>query len=153
MNNRAVTLIEIVISIVLLTLLALGIFATMALVSDMQGASGSSLRNQAAGFARETLEILKNAVSTEEGSLEHGEMLVDTTDTCAGKNFGEPCSLTGTRYTPYGIDGSTANSELGLPLGDLKAAGGEREYTVWRIADGNGGVAYKKVTVEVSWTE
>ena len=97
---------------------------------------------------RETLESLTNAVSTD---ATRAAPLVDGSyaSPCATA-VGNPCGG-GTLHNAEGLPWT------GLPAGsDLltKVSGtSTRTYKVWDIADGKGGVAYKKVTVTVTWTD
>lgn len=60
--NRGMTLLEVLVSMVILGLVTLGMFATFSLVGKGPGKLGT-LELQAMNYARETLEILKNSVS------------------------------------------------------------------------------------------
>lgn len=135
MNQKALSLIEIVVSMVILSLLALSVSATMSFVTGTQSKRGATgtLEAQATNYARQTIEELKNAVSTETATGQHGEKLVDSDATTVG----------GTSYT------ST------LPSGALKDSyKGTRQYTVWDVDSNNDGVTdYKKVEVTVQWQE
>ena len=142
------SLVEVVVSMVLLAVAALAVSSTLGLVSGpkMRSTSGS-LDIQAASYARQTIEELKNAVSPQTGAGETGAPLVDTTNgarpACLPAVLaGEVCgTLAGTPYTKV------------LPAGDLATASGARSYKVWDISGGSGTVAYKKVTVTVTWTD
>ena len=136
-------LIEVVVSMIILAVSALAVTATVAMVNgkELRSAGGSSLDLQALNYARQTLESLKNAVSTD---ATHAAPLRDTSYTvpCATM-VGTACGI-GTSYTP------------GLPTSDIKTKSGTRTYKVWDISSGLGGsnsVAYKKVTVTVQWTD
>ena len=67
MNKKGMALVEIVVSMLVLAVSALAVTATIAMVNgkEMRSAGGSSLDLQALSSARETLELLKNAVSTD----------------------------------------------------------------------------------------
>ncbi len=140
-------LIEVVASVVILSVAALGVTATIALVNSkqMRSAGGSSLDLQALSYARETLESLRNAVSTD---ATKALPLSDSTASCLGVAAGNPCG-TGEVHSTEG------GTLTGLPVGsDLLAKGvGTRTYRVWDISDGNDNYAYKKVTVTVQWTD
>lgn len=145
MNRKAMALIEIVVSMIVLAVAALAVAATINMINskEMRSAGGSSLDLQAASYARETLEMLKNAVSSEEGGGETGEMLVD----------GDPDAAGGTVYD------SIANPALAFPTGsefaNLKGLPSPaRTYTVWDMdEDGDLITDYKKVTVTVTWPD
>lgn len=129
-------------SVVILTVAALGISSSLMLVSGkkMRSTSGS-LELQAANYARQTLEELKNAVSMVPATKQ------DLDDTSYGASCstaaGSPCDPTGTGTLKV----------KALPSGDLLSSGGVRQYRVWDISDGTGKVAYKKVTVSVTWND
>ena len=67
MHKKGVALVEIVVSMIILAVAALAVTATVSMVNgkEMRSAGGSSLDLQALSFARQTLESLKNAVSTD----------------------------------------------------------------------------------------
>jgi len=141
------SLIEVVVSMLILAVVALGATATITLVNSegQRTAGGGSVDLQALSLARETLDQLKNAVSVNETlTTDHGYMLVDTDATAAG----------GTKYIAVD-DGSGArvNPSLALPPAgesDIAKHNGNRSYTVWDIdADGDGITDYKKVVVVV----
>jgi Tfp pilus assembly protein PilV len=148
MNNKGMALVEIVVSMIILTISALAVTATITLVNDkeMRSAGGSSLDLQALSYARETLELLKNSVSAKTGAGETGEPLKDTSYTapCTAA-VGTVCGTAGTPYTKT------------LPASDLLNHGDTRTYTVWDISSGTSttgtDVAYKKVTATVQWTD
>jgi type II secretory pathway pseudopilin PulG len=152
MNQKAMALVEIVVSMLVLAVAALAVTSTISLVnsSQMRSAGGSSLDLQAASYARETLELLKNAVSTKTGAGETGEPLKDVSYTapCMAAE-GEIC---GTETPPY-----TEYTQPELPASDLRSKGGVRVYKVWDISSGTRtlgtDVAYKKVTVTVTWRD
>lgn len=121
---------EVMVSMVILAIVSLGVAATIVYVR------GNSARQPGVGnldliavnFARQTLDQLKNAVSTR---------------TAAGQN-GAPLLSTG--------GGCTAND---LPAGTpLAGFAGQRMYRVTDVdADIDGSTDYKLVTVRVSWTD
>jgi hypothetical protein len=143
------TLIEIVVSMIILSLAAIGIYSVYSYLGGQQGSgTGSALDNQASYAARETVESLKNAVSADAAG--QGVNLQDNAAvTCM--NGGTPiaagsvCTGSGRTYT------SAELASLAISTGDLSAKSGNRTYQVWTIADGKGNEAYKKVTVTVSW--
>lgn len=64
MGNKGVTLVEIVVSIVILAVLGVGIAATMAFVTGGSGRSTTGTYDiQATNYARQAIEELKNSVS------------------------------------------------------------------------------------------
>lgn len=65
--KKAMTLVEVVISMVILGLIAAGICATFVMVGKGGTSDVGTFQLQAVNYARETLETLKNAVSTESG--------------------------------------------------------------------------------------
>ena len=67
MDKKGVALIEILVSMIVLATAALAVTATIAMVSSkqMRSAGGSSLDLQALDYARQTLESLRDAVSTD----------------------------------------------------------------------------------------
>ena len=141
-------LIEVVVSMLILAVAALAVNATISIVNSkaMRSAGGSSLDLQAMNYARETLETLKNAVSTDSP---HKDPLYDNTYT-------PPCSTAaGTRCGT--VAGASFTQTLPA-LSDIFTKGaGTRTYKVWDISSGTGtlgnDVAYKKVTVTVQWTD
>ena len=151
------SLVEVVVSMVLLAVAALAVSSTLGLVSGpkMRSTSGS-LDLQAASYARQTIEELKNAVSPQTGAGETGAPLVDT-------SYGTPCPLAVVAGSPCGGAGGgtnyaynpvgPVNGWLAIPAGDLATASGARSYKVWDISGGGGTVAYKKVTVTLTWTD
>ena len=155
MNRKAMALIEIVVSMLVLSVAALAVTSTMSVVSSnkMRSFGGGSLDLQAASCARETLESLKNYVST---NAAYSIKLKDS-------SYSPPCVAP--QGTPCNAAGTLHNTEgppfTGLPAGvDLltkASVPGTRTYTVWDISSGTGtlgtDVAYKKVTVTVSWTD
>ncbi|HNX68678.1 MAG TPA: prepilin-type N-terminal cleavage/methylation domain-containing protein [Candidatus Omnitrophota bacterium] len=146
MDRRGMSLLEVMVSFVLLAILALGITSMTSLMSgDKRRSPSGSFDLQATHYARGVLENLRNAVSAQTAAGQTGAPLVDSTASCSGKAFGMPCG-SGTEYT------NTALTDLpaGVPL---LAKGGARKYKVWDVADGNGGVAYKKVTATVTWND
>lgn len=152
MKHQGLSLIEVVVSLVLLSVLALGISSVFSLISSPSRRSTTgSLDLQAANYARQILEDLKNAVSADETSAGAGAALVDGSNPDCEDDFsapvaeGSPCSDTGTTY-PAGTDSTKPTSPVivGTPF--------SRNYTVWDISDGKGGVACKKVTVNVTWS-
>lgn len=153
------SLIEIIVSMVILVVAALAVTSTISLVNNAQmrsadvgGAKGGSPDLQAASYARETLEALKNHVSTDPAK---SAALNDVTGgaACAGKTADQLCGA-GTLHTSppdapplAGLDGtSTLASSL---------YNGTRYYRVWDVASGDSTpgkeVAYKQVTVCVAW--
>lgn len=117
------TLIEIVVSMLVLAVAALAVTATISLVNSrqMRSAGGGSLDLQALSFARQTLESLKNAVSTEDG-----------------------------HRAPLNASGDTTST---LPAAFRAApVNGKRTYTVTDVI-GNGVEALKQVTVVVTWDD
>lgn len=149
MRKNGMTLVEVVVSMVILAIASLAMASTIAMVNgkEMRSAGGGSLDLQALSFARETLESLKNNVS---GIAATAGPLRDNTASCAGKAAEALCGA-----------GELHNAE-GLPLtgfppgSDLltKVSGtSTRTYKVWDIADGNDNIAYKKVTVSVVWAD
>lgn len=62
MNKKGVTLIEVVVSVIVLSLIALGVSATLSLTGKT-GVSGSLQELQAMNYARQTLEQLRNKVT------------------------------------------------------------------------------------------
>ena len=165
MNRKAMALVEIVVSMLILAVAALAVTSTMSLVSSgqMRSAGGGSLDLQAAGYARETLEALKNSVSS--NAATNGALLDNSYQTAGvpycNKAFGVECG----GGTLHNAEGPPLN---GLPAGiDLltKVSGtaptAQRVYKVWDISSGacsTGGctaagndVAYKKVKVCVAW--
>jgi len=150
-KHQGLSLIEVVVSLVLLSVLALGISSVFSLISSPSRRSTTgSLDLQAANYARQTLEDLKNAVSADETSAGAGADLVDDShsgciddDTSDPVAEGSPCSTTGKTY-PAGTDSTNPDVIVGTPF--------SRNYTVWDISDGKGGVACKKVTVNVTWS-
>ena len=149
MNSKGVALVEIVVSMLILAVAALAVTSTVSMVNSkqMRSAGGSSLDLQAASYARETLESLKNAVTTD---ATKALPLRDNTASCSGKAAGALCG-TGEVHSTEGLPftGLPAASDLAK-----KASGtSTRTYKVWDVADGNGNVAYKKVTVTVQWND
>lgn len=149
MNNKAMSLVEIIVAMLILAVAALLVSSTVMLARGKQmrtassSATAGSMDIQATNYARETFEMLKNAVSTQVATGQAGAKLVDSSHgvNCSGSVVGVPCTgSTGTTYQDP------------LPDGDFKNNGGVRSYKVWDISDGNGNVAYKKVTVTVTWT-
>jgi len=136
LKNKGLSLVEVVVSMVILSILALGISATMSFVTGSQGVRKPSgtLETQAIDYARQALEELKNAVSANEAGGEHGALLVDSDVTAEG----------GTLYQDYA-----------LPAGDFRDThSGDRGYVVWDIdEDGDGTTDYKKVEVTVAWDD
>lgn len=147
-KHQGLSLVEVVVSLVLLSVLALGVSSVFSLVSSPDRRSETGSRDlQAANYARQTLEELKNAVSSDE--MGAGAALLDGTNPgCKdGLDFvteGSPCSEEGKTYSK-GTNPADPTSPViaGTPF--------SRSYTVWDISDGKGGVACKKVTVNVTW--
>ncbi len=142
MNQRAMSLIEVVVSLVLLSIAALAISSSLNLFSkNTSGGTISGLENQAVNESKRVLEELKNSVSS-------------TSTTAAALNdtsYTKPCSAiidtvcgNGTTYS------ITIPTKSALSASGLNAT---HTYTVWDISDGNGKVAYKKVTSTVTWDD
>ena len=95
-KHQGLSLVEVVVSLVLLSVLALGVSSVFSLVSSPDRRSETGSRDlQAANYARQTLEELKNAVSSDE--MGAGAALLDGTNPgCKdGLDFvteGSPCS-------------------------------------------------------------
>lgn len=158
MKNKGVALVEIVVSMIILAVAALAVSATVSMINSkqMRSAGGSSLDLQAVSYARETLENLKNAVSTKTGTGEKGALLLDTSYTapCAAA-VGVACG-NGTSYTPDW--GTYVNGlPVGISLTTQVSGTSTQTYKVWDISSGTHtlgtDVAYKKVTVTVTWTD
>lgn len=131
MNKKGVALAEIVVSMLILAVSALAVTATISMVNSqkMRSAGGSSLDLQALSYARQTLEGLKGAVSTD---------------------------LTRAAPLSLGAHNSTndaANPLVTLPNSDLKTRGGAREYTVSEVPNSGTPAQLKKVTVTVQWPD
>ncbi|MFA7255028.1 MAG: hypothetical protein WC133_02870 [Candidatus Omnitrophota bacterium] len=154
MSEKGVGLIEIVVSMILLAVCVLAATATISMVSgkEHRSAGGSSLDLQALSFARETVEQLKNAVSTNS----------TTALKLSDNSYTAPCA------TAIGVPcgAGQVHSTEGLPLTGLPAGSdlltkvsgtSTRTYKVWDISSGTNtvgtDVAYKKVTVTVAWTD
>lgn len=149
MKNRGVSLVELLVSVVILSVAALAVTATISFVNskEVRSAGGSSLDLQALSFARETLDHLRNAVSSNATVVG----LIDNSYTppCAAGN-GTRCGA-GTFY----------NETSSLPASDLsnatKGHNALRGYWVWDISSGNAtlgnDVAYKEVKTVVTWTD
>jgi prepilin-type N-terminal cleavage/methylation domain-containing protein len=152
-KHQGLSLIEVIVSLVLLSVLALGVSSVFSLISSPSRRSTTgSLDLQAANYARQTLEDLKNAVSADETSTGAGADLVDDShsgcidaDTSDPVAEGSPCTTEGKTY-PAGTNSKDPTDPVivGTPF--------SRNYTVWDISDGTGGVACKKVTVNVTWS-
>lgn len=131
MNQRAMALVEIIVSMLVLAVVALGVASTISLVNSGQvrSAGGGSLDLQALGYARETLEQLRNNVSTNE----------------AAAGAGAPLLAAGSPY----------NANVGLPASFTSApVNGTRTYTVTDVDfDTDGVTDYKRVTVVVNWAD
>ncbi|MFA5167452.1 MAG: prepilin-type N-terminal cleavage/methylation domain-containing protein [Candidatus Omnitrophota bacterium] len=143
MDRRGMVLIEIIVSMLVVAVSALAVTATVAMVNskEMRSAGGSSLDLQALNYARQTLESLRDAVSTKTGTGETGAPLVDDSYTA-------PCS------TAVGTACGSGKTYIStLPTSDLQTHSGTRSYKVWDISGGGSTVAYKKVTVTVLWTD
>ena len=130
--KKGVTLIEIVVSMFIIGILAAGIYATFAVVGKGSGKTGT-LDLHAVNYARETLEGLKNAVSTATDEGKKGAPLKDT----------ESKQNVPTEY------------EAPLPAGLLRDKyNGTRKYYVDDVDENEDGVIdYKKVTVVVQWED
>ena len=132
MLKKGMSLVEVVVSMVILALVIAGISATFSVAGKGPGPLGS-LELQGVNYARDTLEGLKNAVSTKTGVGEHGEPLVDS-------NPGQDV------LTTYQHD---------LPDNDFKNNhNATRAYDVNDIdVDSDGTVDYKRVTVTLTWSD
>jgi len=122
MNDRGVALVEIVVSMIILSVAALAVTATVSLVNSEQhrSAGGSSVDLQALSYARETLDSLKNNVSSNVANavpLEPSGVAYDLTDTL-----------------PLAFRGPPFNAR--------------REYTVTNVP----GTDIRRVTVCVAWS-
>ena len=109
MGKKGMALVEVVVSMLILAVAALAVTATVSIVNgkEMRSAGGSSLDLQALNYARETLESLKNNVST------------DTT------GIGAPLVVSGTAY----------NTTAGMPAAFTAApVNGTRTYLVSSVA-------------------
>ncbi len=147
-NHKSMSLVEVVVSMVLLAVAALAVSSTLGLVSGskMRSTTGS-LDLQAASYARQVIEELKNSVGTTAATQMR---LVDTSYMAPCATAAETlCNSAGTTYT----SASASGAWLTLPAGDLATASGARSYKVWDISGGGGTVAYKKVTVTLTWTD
>ncbi len=143
------SLVEVAVAMVLLSVAALGISATIGLVGGKKArvANSGSLEIQGAGYAREVLNTLKNSVGTSSATQ---AFLVDS-------SYGAACLV----EIPVGADcGSgtlyevNSNPWLAIPIGTgLAGAAGTRRYTVWDVSGGGGKVAYKRVNVRVDWVD
>lgn len=125
MNRQGLTLVEVIVSTLLLVLTVGGVLFIFSIEKGAVTRTGR--RMQAMDFARQTLEQLKNAVDANtwpnSGNLSGGEHTAETF-----------LSLSGTE------------------LGDK--FGGTREYTVTdKNPDADAEIDYKEVTVTVDWTE
>lgn len=135
MNNKAMALVEIVVSMLILAVAALGVTSTLSLVSSnkMRSAGGSSIDLQAASYARDTLESLKNNVSTDAtraAPLANGSHEVTSTLPAGYTGTALPASFTSAPYN------------------------GTRTYTVSDVLDAaDKPTGLKKVTVAVQWTD
>ena len=137
------TLLEMLVSIALLAVVAAGSFALLA--SAKQLAQKPSFRTEAVYYAGETLETLRDYVTTQTGDPEY-------------QLAGDPV------VPPYALTPDPGHTHA-LPAGTFKdTLGGTRTYTVTDIdldsafdSDGDGDptndVDYKKVTVTIQWTE
>ena len=165
MKNKGVSIVEVVVSMLILAVSALAVTATVSMVNSkqMRSAGGSSLDLQALSFARETLESLKNSVSTDAAvGAGRAEWLLDTSYDAAAfcqAAEGVACGV-GTTYIPVGPAGANqvVNANLVLPASDLANKGAKRTYKVWDISSGTKAagtdVAYKKVIVTVDqWAD
>ena len=139
MNHKAMSLVEVLVALVILSIAALGVASTIGLVSQGRTSTGS-LDLKAASYAREVFEGLKNNVATA-GSVSHPEYLDDTSNPT--RNDAAPC--------PKAQGQLCGTSTGGVHLLSPTADGFARSYTVWDYADGKDGIAYKKVTVTVTW--
>ncbi len=160
MNAKGLSLVEIVASIVVLSVIALGATATVTVVNSDQVrmAGGSTLELQALSFARQTIEELRNDVrgTTEEMWYANNSTAWSLADNsyaipCTSA-LGQPCGV-GTWYTPQG-----AGFVNGLPPGNLATRGGRRRYLVQDMSTGVGtagmDVAYKRIIVQVDqWAD
>lgn len=157
------SLVEVAVAMVLLSVAALGISATIGLVGGRKArvANSGSLEIQGAGYAREVLDTLKNSVGTSSATQ---AFLMDSSYggvgvACPNATAAEAdCGLGGTTYTAAStvtLSGTTYNFNwLAIPVGTgLAGASGTRSYTVWDVSGGGGKVAYKRVNVRVDWVD
>jgi len=124
MNRKAMALVETIVSMLILAVAALAVASTMLLVnsSHRRAAGGSSLDLQAASYARDTLDQLKNSVST--NAATNAPLVAGVHDTTA--------DLPATFRTA--------------------AINGSRAYRVTDVVDPvSHSVAMKQVTVCVAW--
>lgn len=129
-QKKGITLVEIIVSMLLLGIIAAGIYATFSFIGKGAGTTGI-LDLKGANIARETLEILKNAVSTDVVKDGQGWPLVDN----------NPSQGQATEYDVKTID-------IKLP----KDWSGK--YYVDDIdVDGDDNTDYKKVTVVIQWPD
>ena len=152
-------MVEVIVSMLILAVSALAVTATISMVNSkqMRSAGGSSLDLQALSYAKETLESLKNNVSTDIATTGHGYPLLDTSYTApCTKTAGTPCTTVATGTPPGGTTYTVAlpgTSDLVTKVGGTST----RTYKVWDISSGTNtlgtDVAYKKVTVTVAWTD
>lgn len=169
MNTKGLSLVEIVISFVVLSIVALGATATVAVIGgdQVRMSGGSTLELQALNYARETLESLRNDVR---GTLEEAWYADNTTAWDLADNsypvpctapIGTPCSAgLGWEHIPAGagLTNGLPTCTAGSPATNLQCRGGRRHYYVQDISSGVGiagmDVAYKRVTVQVDqWTD
>ncbi|MEI7751252.1 MAG: hypothetical protein WCJ71_04080 [Candidatus Omnitrophota bacterium] len=147
MNREGMSFVEVVVSMIILAMVALGVTATITLVNSegQRHTAGGSIDLQALSLARETLEQLRNAVSAREADGEPGFMLVDANGPAVGV----------TRYEFIATGTARSNPNLDLPAGDIRTHGGSRFYTVEDIDASSdtevkdGITDYKKVVVVV----
>lgn len=107
MKNKGVALVEIVVSMIVLAVAALAVTSTVSMVNSKQlrSAGGSSLDVQALSYARETLESLKNSVSTNDTTGSLGEKL-KVSGTAYNVTIGLPAGFSRT-YTVSDVGGGT----------------------------------------------
>ena len=145
-NSRGMTFIEIVASMIILMLLAVGVYSTLSFVTSQKSGAGIGLDTLATNYARGQLEVLRNAVSS---NYTLAEPLNDT-------SHGTSC--TATAKTPCNTAGRLFNTTSDLPSDFRTKHNATMGYTVWDISSGNpadgfNGVAYKKVTAKVTWDD
>jgi prepilin-type N-terminal cleavage/methylation domain-containing protein len=160
-RQKGMSLVEVLVAIVLMSVAALAITSTMTLVSSqkMRIATTGTLDLQASGYATQVLEALRNSVGT---TTTTQTRLVDS-------SYGASCNPTGgvAGVTPCG-SGTTYTTAAADPAhyvvhDDLLAISAwdssvpsvsyTRSYLVQDIFDGSGAVAFKKATVSVNWTD
>ncbi|MDD5227043.1 MAG: prepilin-type N-terminal cleavage/methylation domain-containing protein [Candidatus Omnitrophica bacterium] len=110
MKRKGMAMVEIVVSMLILAVAALAVTATVSMVNgkEMRSAGGSSLDLQALSYARETLESLKSAVSTDAtraAPLQTSATPYNTTSTLPAAFQSAPISGTRT-YTVEDVPGT-----------------------------------------------